>query len=262
MNIIRDEKEIGKNACIALGMFDGVHKAHAEILTACADYARENGYESYAYTYENLPVSKQDEAQMLTTLEEKLELIAQTGIQNCIVLEFTKRYANSKPDAFIRRITKGKRVKAIFCGYDYRFGKDASGDVALLKDMAEKQGYELFTHEAVEVGGEPVSSTRIRAALQAGDISLAVEMLGRPVQASIFDYSRKHIDDTGYLYGVITDHLQVSNGTYEGSIVMGKGEAPCELYVYKQSVRVKMPWQYVTPEKEDHVIRFAKRLDA
>lgn len=242
MNIYYDENGLGKKVCIAIGMFDGVHKAHIEILRSCAEFAQNNGGTSFAYTFRPTPKPRAngEDYIMLTTLDQKLELIAGTGIQNTIVMDFSKEYAQATPEQFIRRICKGRRIKAIFCGHDFRFGKGAEGDIDYLQEMSGKMRYRLFVTDPVMFEGEPLSSSRIRRELKGGDFELATEMLGRPYSTQMVIHSRKIVDGITYIHGVLADCYDIANGLYEGSLQIHDDRLSCEIYVYNKTARLSL----------------------
>ena len=168
------------DCCIAFGMFDGVHLAHQKLLKNCAQYAQGHHLASFAYTYTSLPAPKQQGKQvlLLCTQEQKIQRIQKTGIEHVILMDFTPEYADTPAEEFIARICAHRSVKAIFCGYDYRFGAHGAGNTALLEKCAKVYGYQLFVLDEVLYHGEKISSTRIRSALEQGNTAEAHEMLG------------------------------------------------------------------------------------
>lgn len=172
----------GQQACIALGMFDGVHMGHVELLKACVDRAIEDGVPSFVYTYSNSPhPRKQREVQgLLTTTEEKLSLCEGLGIQGAIVRVFTPMYGDLSPEEFAGILFEDERVSTLVCGQNYRFGNHGKGDAALLSRLGQRAGKRVVLIDDLMYMGSPVSSTRVRNALLAGDCRLAAQLLGRP----------------------------------------------------------------------------------
>ncbi len=116
----------------------------------------------------------------ITTLEERLELIAEAGVQMTIVLPFTTALAGMEPEAFIEDVMLRKLgVREIVVGFNHRFGRGARGDPALLEALAARLGFRAHVVAPLIVDGGPVSSTEIRAALQRGDLDRAHRLLGR-----------------------------------------------------------------------------------
>ena len=183
MRCYRDESSLDNlSAYVALGMFDGVHRGHEALLSACVQKAKQNSVPSVIYTYNNSPhPKKQSEVQgYLTTEEEKLGLCEKLGIDFAISKIFTPEYKHMLPESFVELMAKNRRVGAFFCGADYRFGHHGAGDANLLKSLCYKRGIGVEIVDDVLQKGEPISSTRIRAALINGDCELAADLLGRP----------------------------------------------------------------------------------
>jgi riboflavin kinase/FMN adenylyltransferase len=117
----------------------------------------------------------------LTTLREKLELLASQGLERAYVLRFDYKLAQVPADEFIERVlVRGLGVRYLLVGDDFRFGARRSGDFPLLKSRAQELGYEVDAMPSVVAGGERVSSTAVRKALEQGDMARAAQLLGRP----------------------------------------------------------------------------------
>jgi riboflavin kinase/FMN adenylyltransferase len=169
---------------VALGVFDGVHLAHRAILTAAVSGARPGEVTAVACTFDRHPaeVLQPDRAPApITTLDERLGLIAETGIEAAIVLHFTRELARVEPEAFVKEILLGRiRAREVVVGFNHRFGRGARGDARLLEAMAESHGFHARVIPPMEIDGVPVSSTEIRGRLQQGDVGRATRFLGRP----------------------------------------------------------------------------------
>lgn len=164
---------------IALGYFDGVHSGHRAVLSACADGGR--GSTCAALTFRESPAKALGRIAPpeLTDNEQKAELMAQLGIEAVIFADFAALKDFSAED-FIRSILIDKlKARHVYCGFNYRFGKGGAGDTALLKRICAENGVQVTVCEPVYLGAEQVSSTRIRALIEAGDMERAGEMLGR-----------------------------------------------------------------------------------
>ncbi len=172
-----------KSVC-ALGFFDGVHEAHSQILSRTASYAKELGLKSVALTFEKSPAEFfGKKIKYLTSLPQKKELMQNLGIDHVEVLFCNENTLNLSPQAFVDDILVHKlHAAAVFCGFNYTFGKNASGDVAVLKDLCEKRGIRVFAMDRLSENGVTVSSSEIRLALSKGDISLANLLLTRPFE--------------------------------------------------------------------------------
>ena len=168
---------------IALGVFDGIHLGHRKILGFAVGRSRDLTVASLACTFDPQPVEvlQPERAPVpITTLEERLELIAEAGVQMTIVLPFTAALAGMEPEAFIEDVMLRKLgVREIVVGFNHRFGRGARGDPALLEALAARLGFRAHVVAPLIVDGGPVSSTEIRAALQRGDLDRAHRLLGR-----------------------------------------------------------------------------------
>ena len=175
-------------AAVALGVFDGVHLAHRAILTAAVSGARAAEATAVACTFDRHPaeVLQPDRAPApITTLEERLGLIAETGVEAVVVLNFTRELASVEPEAFVKEILLGRlRARQVIVGFNHRFGRGARGDARLLEAMAAAHGFQARVVPPMEIEGVPVSSTEIRARLQRGDVARAARFLGRPYAIS------------------------------------------------------------------------------
>ena len=173
-----------KNAVVTIGTFDGVHLGHKVILDQVVNYAQTIGGESILLTFEPHPrklLFPDQPLKIITPLEQKLELITAAGIQHVIVVPFTKAFAEMSADAYINDfLVKQICAKHIIIGYDHRFGNDRKGGINLLKEYAYQYNYTVHEIPAKLIDNAAVSSTKIRHALLAGNVTDATAMLGRP----------------------------------------------------------------------------------
>jgi riboflavin kinase/FMN adenylyltransferase len=168
---------------IALGMFDGVHLGHQELLNKTSQIARSNGDTSVVFTYRNHPRELFNGSfDYLTPLNQRVSLYRAIGIDRVDAVDFTQEFADQDPEAFLKWLSDryDHKIGCIVCGYDYRFGKHAYGDQFTLQHIGSKMGFKLLIVPPVNYLGEPCSSTRVRNALKAGEIEIANEMLNRP----------------------------------------------------------------------------------
>src|SRR2546421_1068211 len=169
---------------VALGVFDGVHLGHRAILGAAVAHAHGRGTPALACTFEPHPleVLQPDRAPLpITTLDERLELIAACGVDEAVVLAFTRELAAMEPEAFVKDVLVDRLdARQVVVGFNHRFGRGARGDAALLRELGARGGFGVDVIEPLTVDGVPVSSTAIRAALGRGDLEPAARMLGRP----------------------------------------------------------------------------------
>ena len=171
-------------SAVALGVFDGVHLAHRAILGAAVEAARAADVTALACTFDRHPMEilHPERAPVpITTLEERLGLIAEVGVEATVVLTFSRELAAVEPEAFVKDMLLSRlHAREIVVGFNHRFGRGARGDARLLESLAERLGFEARVVPPLEIDGVPVSSTEIRLALQRGDVQRAARFLGRP----------------------------------------------------------------------------------
>ena len=168
---------------VVLGAFDGIHLGHRAILGTAVAQARLYGLQALACTFDPHPLEVLQPERSpvpITTLEERLELIAETGIDTTVVVPFTRAVAVVEPEDFVRRVVVGTlKAQDIVVGFNHRFGRGARGDAALLERLAGELGFRAHVVPPMTVDGVPVSSSEIRSALQRGDLPRAARLLGR-----------------------------------------------------------------------------------
>src|SRR5256712_1795213 len=187
MRIVRGLPSVAperRPSAVALGVFDGVHLGHRVTLGAAVAHARATGWTAVAFTFEPHPfeVLQPDRApQLITTLDERLELVAACGVDGAVVLDFTRELAAVEPEAFVKDVLVERlAAQQVIVGFNHRFGRGARGDADMLRDLGRGLGFSVDVVEPLTVDGAPVSSTAIRAALGRGDLEAAARMLGRP----------------------------------------------------------------------------------
>lgn len=184
MKIIRDFTDYSSHSPLALslGMFDGVHLGHLSIIRQLNEIAEKEHLESAILSFWPHPrkfLNPDDDVKMLNTLEEKLELLDKSGIQNIFLKTFDEEFRNLSGADFCEKILVEKlNVKHIIIGYDHTFGKNKSGDFNLLKALSGDLGFKVDQLEAVKSNQLNISSTKIRQALSEGKIKEANQMLG------------------------------------------------------------------------------------
>ncbi|NUO98041.1 MAG: bifunctional riboflavin kinase/FAD synthetase [Nonomuraea sp.] len=165
---------------VTIGVYDGVHRGHRQVVERAVAVARERGTRSVAVTFEPHPdevVLPGTRRQRLTTLKRRAELLAELGVDEVDVMEFTLDVSRMSPDDFAQ-VVLGERLRAavVVVGEDFTFGHRAAGDIEILRALGEK--YDFGVEAVPMVGG--VSSTAIRELIVAGDIEGANAALGRP----------------------------------------------------------------------------------
>ncbi len=185
--VIRDTtpaSAITKGAAVALGNFDGVHLGHRAVISAALDMARKRGKPAYAVTFEPHPrsfFSPNTPQFKLTDLNDKLRLLAGTGLDGAVVMTFDAGRAGTTAQDFINQDLIGRLgVSAISVGFDFHFGKGRTGSPALLAAEGPRLGIEVHVQSHIDADGSAVSSTAIRNALGQGQIGEANTLLGYP----------------------------------------------------------------------------------
>jgi riboflavin kinase/FMN adenylyltransferase len=169
---------------LTIGNFDGVHLGHRAMIARLKEVARRQGLPVAVMTFEPQPQEffAPDQAPArLTSLHEKLEILRDCGVDRAYVCRFGYAFAQLGADEFVSRILQdGLAVRWLLVGDDFRFGARRSGDFTLLKALAARSGFEVEAMTSVIAVGERVSSTAIRARLEAGNLAGAQQLLGRP----------------------------------------------------------------------------------
>jgi|SRR6185312_4359009 len=188
MELLRYPK-IQKNSCVAtIGNFDGVHLGHQKILQQVTEQANLLNLPSLVITFEPLPAEyflKDKAPARLLTLKEKLILLNKYNISKVLCLRFNKALENLNAEKFVSEIlVKNLKVKSLIVGDDFRFGYKRQGDFALLQQLGEIHDFTVTHTQTVLWDNERVGSSRVRAALATGNLTLAAQLLGRPYTIS------------------------------------------------------------------------------
>jgi riboflavin kinase / FMN adenylyltransferase len=169
---------------VTVGMFDGVHRGHRALLDRVAAEAAARGVPAAAVTFDRHPLAvlrPGSEPPLLTTLDRKVELLGEAGVEVVLVLAFTPELSQVGAEAFAADVLfDGLGARAVVVGENFRFGHKAAGDPDLLADLGRPRGIEVVAVGLHAHGGQVVSSTRVRAELAAGDVEAAAAALGRP----------------------------------------------------------------------------------
>jgi riboflavin kinase/FMN adenylyltransferase len=189
MRVCRSLSERSQSpVALTIGNFDGVHRGHQAMLARLKESARALGMPCCVLTFEPHPLelfAPQTAPTRLTSLREKLELLAAEGIERVHVSRFDRAYASRSPQAFIERVLlAGLGMRWLLIGDDFRFGARRAGDFALLEEASRRHGFGLEAMPTVELEGVRVSSSVVRSALAAGRLAEAEKLLGRPYSIS------------------------------------------------------------------------------
>jgi riboflavin kinase/FMN adenylyltransferase len=201
-------------AITTTGTFDGVHRGHKKILEQVVRRAHESNTESVVLTFYPHPrmvLYPEDHGlQLLNTLDEKIRLIAQTGIGHLIIHPFTKEFARTTATEFVKEILINRLgTRRLVIGYDHHFGRHRQGSIAELKELAPLYDFRVEEIAEVEVNQVAVSSTKIRKALIQGDLSTANAYLGYPY---LLTGRVKKGQGRGRQLGFPTANLQIAEG--------------------------------------------------
>ena len=172
-----------QNPIVTVGNFDGLHVGHRAITDTVVARARASGGTAVVYTFNPHPISvlRPDQApRLLTTHEQKVELLERSGIDALIVEKFDSEFAKTTAEQFIREILYARiRPVAVYVGYDFHFGRDREGSMRLLTELGPKLGFSVTIIPEVTMEGSDVNSTRIRRLLVESRVEEAARMLGR-----------------------------------------------------------------------------------
>ncbi|MFO8055227.1 MAG: bifunctional riboflavin kinase/FAD synthetase [Bacteroidales bacterium] len=173
------------NTIVTTGTFDGVHRGHRKIFHAMKHLSSKTGMKTVVVTFHPHPrqvLQKEPEKlHLLTTLDEKIELVKSTGIDYLVIIEFTRDFAKLNPAEFISDIlVKNLHAQLVFTGYDHAFGKGQSGSKNTLKEISAQHGLNVHEVEALQENGHIISSSIIREHLEKGEVEAAAKKLGYP----------------------------------------------------------------------------------
>lgn len=275
MKVFYNLSEVKKdnNTVLTLGTFDGIHLGHKKIIDRLIEKASQYNGRSLLVTFDPHPrnVISDSKIKLLNTLSEKLEILNSFGVENVLVINFTKEFSQNSSEEFFKNYIIDKiGIREIIIGYDHHFGKGRGGDENTLKELGLEFNFNVSRVEAVNIGNITVSSTKVRNALQNGDVKLANLLLGRyySFAGSVikgdgrgkelgFPTANIKLDDETKLLpaiGIYVVELIVENNKYYGLMSIGKrptfyndGQLTTEVYIfdfeeniYDKNVKVNM----------------------
>jgi riboflavin kinase/FMN adenylyltransferase len=241
MNVIHAAKELKpgrRKVCVAIGVFDGVHLGHQQIIRQTVADARQHDAIVLVITFDRHPsvvVAPERVPPLIYSLPQKLGAIESLGADTLLLIHFDEKFSGQTGENFIRSLAcdLGK-IQSLCVGADFVFGHKRSGNVALLKKLGGELGFTVHGLAAVSLDSQIVSSTRIREAIRAGNLDAASQMLGRP-----YAISGRVIagDGVGRKLGFPTANLDAPglvlppNGVYLGLAKIGKKSQPVALNI-------------------------------
>lgn len=203
---------LAQGAVITVGTFDGVHLGHRDLLARVADRAAQRKLSSLLVTFDPHPleiVNPSAAPLLLTSISEKLEVIAETGLDYAVVVPFTRSLASLDPSAFVERVLLDRYcVRELLIGHDHGFGRGRAGDIHMLRELGRRHGFAVEVVDAVAVDDVPVSSSAIRRAVSYGDLDDAAKMLGRRYS---FSGRVVHGNERGRLLGFPTLNIELTS---------------------------------------------------
>ena len=263
MNVIHAANELqtaGRKVCVAIGFFDGVHLGHQQIIRQTIADARQHEGIAVVVTFDQHPnviVAPARVPPLIYPLTKKLRVIESLGVDALLLVHFDKEFSEKSAEEFIRELVDGfGRIQSICVGGNFKFGHKREGSVAVLKIFGDKFNFTVHGMAAVALDGQPVSSTRIRDAIRAGDLDAASQMLGRAYSLAgkviegdklgqKLGFPTANLDATGLVLpppGVYAIHANVDGKTFRSVLNIG----------YRPTLREPNPTLHV----EAHLLDF------
>ena len=236
MQVIRDNQpsDNSKRSVVTIGAYDGVHRGHQAVIGQVRNEAQQLGCQSVVVTFDKHPASvvrPESAPKLLTDLDQKLELLQQTGIDATLIVEFNRERSTEDPALFVKRVLVDTlRAQVVVVGEDFHFGFNRGGNVAMLRELGKQFDFQvepvklIARPDGVE---EPVSSTSIRRALAGGQVETATNLLGRAYEVRGVVVNG---DKSGRIIGFPTANVEVPNamclpadGVYAGKFQCDDG---------------------------------------
>lgn len=177
------EYKAAKGAVVTIGTFDGLHQGHQKILDRVIEKSRKENLTSVVLTFFPHPrmvLQPEHELELINTIDERVELISQQGVEHTIIHPFSKDFSRTTAQEYVEDIlVKQFNAKVVVIGYDHRFGRNRSASIVELREYAVEHDFEIIEISKKEVEEVAVSSTKIRKALSSGDVHAAAQYLNR-----------------------------------------------------------------------------------
>lgn len=192
MKVIRGLEQVDQSSrcVVTVGTFDGVHPGHLRIIERLRSVAKEKGFCSTLVSFYPHPklVIRKDAAKkvkLLTTIDEKIEILESTGLSRLVVIPFDENFARTSYESFVKNILVEKLgAQVIIVGYDHAFGKNREGNFERLQELGNKYEFDVERIEPLRLNETTISSTLIRNTVLTGDVARAAELLDRPYSMS------------------------------------------------------------------------------
>lgn len=212
-----------KPTVVTIGTFDGLHVGHKAIIKRLIQTAKDDDLESVVLTFfphPRLVLQQHSDLKLINTIEERKALLEQSGVDSLVIHPFTREFSRLTADEYVHDIlVRDLKVKKLIIGYDHRFGRNRNSDIQDLRRFGKELGFEIEEISAKEIDDVAISSTKIRKALERGDVETAKECLGYPFMITGEIISGKAIGRT-INYPTANLHLKESykmvpqNGVY------------------------------------------------
>ena len=218
-----------RKACLAIGMFDGVHLGHQQVLRQAIEDSHQHEARSVAVTFDRHPASVIAQGRataLLQTRDQRLRAIESLGIDAVLLIEFDTAFSRKPGATFVRELTDGfSAIHSICVGAKFTFGHKRDGNVELLRTLGQVLGFHVHGLQAVSLDGQAVSSTRIRAAVRDGHLDAAGQMLGRTfaIEGTVIEGDRRGRELGFPTANLDTDGLVLPpNGVYAAHVRLGQ----------------------------------------
>ncbi len=187
MQVIRDalhSTDLPYGGVATIGNYDGIHRGQRQVIAAVVERARGLGAPPLVISFDPHPKSvlrPSETPLLLTSASQREALLAELGVEALLLVKFTREFARTDAESFVREFLSGQlAIQEILVGQGFAFGRDRQGTVELLRQLGSQLGFATQAIAPVVHHGEPISSTRVRQAVAAGQVEAAMELLGRP----------------------------------------------------------------------------------
>ena len=182
--IARELAQPGRKVCLAIGVFDGIHLGHHQIIRQTVADARQHDALAIVVTFDQHPntiVAPEHVPPQIFTRSQKLRAVESLGVAGFLEIPFDREFSRKSGEEFIRELARDLgQIRSICVGADFVFGRQRSGNVALLRQLGGELHFQVHGMAAVALDGQVISSTRIRETIRTGDLDAASQMLGQP----------------------------------------------------------------------------------
>lgn len=242
MNVLHDPNELTapvRKVCLAIGVFDGVHLGHQQVIRQTITDARQHGAVPVVVTFDRHPsavVAPERAPRLIYSLAQKLRVLESMGVETTLLIRFDRAFSEQTGEQFIRGLARDfRQIHSICVGSNFTFGHRRGGNVALLKSLGEELKFTVHGLAAISLDGKIISSTRIREAIRQGNLDAASQMLGRAYSLAgtvargdalgrKLGFPTANVDVSGLVVppnGVYAAHARVKNATYCAVVNIG-----------------------------------------